>query len=148
MFGLFKKKSVVDKSGQSLFRFVPDNISQKVVRSLVVKTDLYSKTKRDLIILGQEHRRIYQFEPTTLDVILVPDTSTVKVMCGDKQIGTVPGRQTEHALYAIKGDYVATAELSGGPYKIIQDRFDDYGHPNYWIDKHDDDIEVKVFVRY
>ena len=148
MFGLFKKKSVVDKSGQSLFRFVPDNVSQKAVRSLVAKTELYPKTKRELIILGQEHRRIYQFEPTTLDVILVPDTSTVKVMCGDKQIGTVPGRQTEHALYAIKGDYVATAELSGGPYKIIQDRFDDYGHPNYWIDKHDDDIEVKVFVRY
>jgi len=148
MFSLFKKKSTADESGQSLFRFVPDNVSQKAVRSLVAKTDLYPKTKRELIILGQEHRRIYQFESATLNVSLVPDAGTVKVMCGYKQIGTVPGRQTEHALYAIKGDYVATAELSGGPYKIIQDRFDDYGHPNYWIDKHDDDIEVKVFVRY
>lgn len=148
MFSLFKREPVEDKSGRHLFRFIPDDISQKAVRNLAVRTELYAKTKRDLIILGQEYRSIYQFQPTTLDVTLVPEDGVLKVVCNDKQIGTVPRRKAEHALYAIEHSCSATVELSGGPYKIIQDRFDDHGNPNYWIEKHDDDIKVVVFIRY
>ena len=148
---LFGKKS---SDRRHLFSFTPDYISQESLRSLANKTDLYSKTKRELIILEKVNYYIYQFDPTSLSADIIPCLDdapypgAMKVVAGEKQVGFVPKKKLKHVLFSIDGDCDIHIELSGGPYKIIDVEYDDYGHPRHWIDKHDDDVKVKVIIEY
>ncbi len=144
----FLKKILTDEPGGHTFVFIPEDISQKTVRSIATKTSCYQKRAKEIFYDGQIDHPIYQFKEMTVDVLLVPDNDILKVMYGDIQIGIVPKHQTNHALFATQADYKAIAKLTGGPYKIVTGYYDDHGHPSYHVDKFDEDIKVKVSIDY
>lgn len=148
---LFRKRSVDSNASHCLFTFVPERISQNALKNLSVKADLYNKTLRDYAHMELTDRRIYQYEPSSLNVEIVPgpdNPNELKIVYGRKLLGYVPRKHVKHVLFALEKNCEITAELSGGPYKIIKVWHDDYGHPSYSNDKHKDDIELKIRIEY
>lgn len=148
MFGLFKRDP---GERRYLFSFVPDETEQDILRYVSKKSPLYSMDQDELVALGKVDYYIYQYEPTSLSAVLVRNSDgSVDVVCGNTPVGHVPKRKIKHALFATDGDYEATVELSGGPYKVI---YVDEDEPRnsldrYWDRRYDEDIKIKVKIAY
>lgn len=148
MIGLFRKSSPDNNEQRHTYSFVPAGTSQKVLIRLTDNNILFSNTVPQLVEMGFLNRALYKYLDTSVPVEIVPDSDSMNVMCGKRTIGSVPKKNLNHVRYALENDCRITAHLSGGPYKIIKERYDDHGHPSRYTEKHDDDIRVKVLIEY
>ena len=104
-----------------------------IEENLLTENYEYSLSKKELVESGMIDERIYRYDPTVMDAILVPepknpkDPNAIKVMVNDVQIGYVPADKTGvvKGLFETKHVHSITCEFYGGPFKMISEEYDD-----------------------
>lgn len=106
---------------------------ESLIDNIVFENDDYFMKKSELIELGMVNERIYKYEPSFMNVELVPDPTNehdpnaIKVIVDGVHIGFVPEKKTAKVKKILdKSEILSLAcGISGGPYRYIKEYYDD-----------------------
>ena len=119
--------------------------------SLGLENDDYNYNKKELIELGYEDERIYQYEfyPNKIELIPEPDNpydpNAVKVIVDNIHVGYIKSGSCRHILNLLKEDRIIKidCEIGGGKYKRLEyDLYED----KYNLEKSESQIFVHLKI--
>lgn len=108
-------------------------------------------SKRDIIDAGMENERIYKYEFFPVRVELIPepdnpyDPNAIKVVIDNVQVGYIKKGSTARVKNLLKAGGKVTAEIKGGPYKVLLYRYED-GEDMYDMELGEDLFSVSVQI--
>lgn len=119
------------------------------IASLGLENEDYNYSKKELIELGYEGERIYQYEfyPTKTELIPEPDNphdpNAVKVIVDNVHVGYIKSGSCRHILNLLKNNRITKidCEIGGGKYKSLEyDLYED----KYNLEKSESQIFVHL----
>lgn len=125
------------------------------IKALGVENDNYLLSHTELSECGLTYERIYKTEYFINKVELVPepdnphDSNAIKVLCDDLHIGYIKAGSCAHVHKLLKDSRIVkiSAELSGGPYKILlEDDIDADGDSIYRLEKDTAPHHAKIYI--
>lgn len=137
------------------FKVAGTSHRQKELESLCEENVIFSCTKRELIDDGYVDERIYKYESNPSDVQIVPepdnpyDPQALKVIVDNVHIGYIKKGSTGRVRNLLKNNPAITAEIHGGPYKIIYSDYDDSSDKEvYTLEKDAISLSAKLCFSY
>ena len=91
----------------------------------------YSMSKKEIIDSGKEDERIYKYEFDPVHVELIPepdnpyDPKAIKVVIDGVHVGYIKKGSTSRVRNLLKAGGKVSAEIKGGPYKVLLYRYED-----------------------
>lgn len=135
----------------STFRVAGVSYRQDDILELADENSDFSMTRREIIDAGMENERIYQYEFDPHRVELIPepsnpyDPNAIKVVIDGVHVGYIKKGSTTRVRNLLKAGGKVTAEIKGGPYKILLYRNED-GKDNYEMEHDESPFSVAVHI--
>lgn len=135
----------------STFRVAGVSSRQDDILELADENSDFSMTRREIIDAGMENERIYQYEFDPHRVELIPepsnpyDPNAIKVVIDGVHVGYIKKGSTTRVRNLLKAGGKVTAEIKGGPYKILLYRNED-GKDNYEMEHDESPFSVAVHI--
>lgn len=103
----------------------------------------YSCSKRELVEMGMIGERIYKFDFYPIKTELIPepdnevDPNAIKVVVDGLHIGYIKKGSCAHIHKLLNSGSIEKIdiEIGGGPYKFIEEDWDDFGNSVYTLEK-------------
>lgn len=137
------------------FKVAGTSYRQRELESLCEENIFFSCTKRELIDDGYVDERIYKYESNLSDVQIIPepdnpyDPQALKVVIDNIHIGYIKKGSTGRVRNLLKNNPKITAEIQGGPYKIIYSDYDDSNDKEiYTLEKDTVPLSAKLCFSY
>ena len=135
----------------STFRVAGVSYRQDDILELADENSDYSITKREIIDAGMEDEKIYkyEFDPHRVELIPEPsnpyDPNAIKVVIDNVHVGYIKKGSTTRVRNLLNAGGKVTAEIKGGPYKILLYRYED-GKDHYEMEHGEDSFFVSVHI--
>lgn len=135
----------------STFRVAGVSYRQDDILELADENSDFSMTRREIIDAGMENERIYQYEFDPHRVELIPepsnpyDPNAIKVVIDNVHVGYIKKGSTTRARNLLNAGGKVTAEIKGGPYKILLYRNED-GKDSYEMEHEEIPFSVAVHI--
>lgn len=150
------KDHVLDYTFQS-YQVAGVSHYKKNIMEVAYENDDYSMTKKQIVDAGMEDEKIWKYEISPLTAVLVPEPdnkhskNAIQVVIDGLLVGYIPERECLHLLEVIEEDRIMdiTAEICGGPYKIVTYDGVDYstGKDIYAVEKGDYDFSIELTIK-
>lgn len=150
------KDHVLDYTIKS-YRVAGANHYKKNIMEVAYENDYYSMTKKQIVDAGMEDERIWKYEVSDLNAYLVPepdnkhDPNAIMVMVEGLLVGYVEAVSCIHLLDLIENDRILdiTAEVCGGPYKVVTEDGYDYntGKDTYSVERGSHDFSIELTIK-
>lgn len=106
---------------------------EDAVLSLAMENSEYDLSKKEIVEAGSEGERIwkYDFDPVRVSLIPEPDNrqdaNAIKVIVDGEHIGYIKSDSCSHVKKLLEEGRIVRikCEMGGGPYKIVQEDYDD-----------------------
>lgn len=103
----------------------------------------FSSSKRELVDMGMTGERIYKYDfyPVKTELIPEPDNevdpNAIKVVVDGQHIGYIKKGSCAHIRKLLNSDSIKSVdiEITGGPYKFIEEDWDENGKDVYTLEK-------------
>ena len=135
----------------STFRVAGVSYRQDDILELADENSDFSMTRREIIDAGMENERIYQYEFDPHRVELIPepsnpyDPNAIKVVIDNVHVGYIKKGSTTRVRNLLNAGGKVTAEIKGGPYKILLYRNED-GKDSYEMEHEEIPFSVAVHI--
>ena len=135
----------------STFRVAGVSYRQDDILELADKNSDFSMTRREIIDAGMENERIYQYEFDPHRVELIPepsnpyDPNAIKVVIDNVHVGYIKKGSTTRVRNLLNAGGKVTADIKGGPYKILLYRNED-GKDSYEMEHEEIPFSVAVHI--
>lgn len=124
---------------------------QKEIFQMAYENEDYSMSKKEIIDSGKEDERIYKYEFDPVHVELIPepdnpyDPKAIKVVIDGVHVGYIKKGSTSRVRNLLKAGGKVSAEIKGGPYKVLLYRYED-GEDRYDMETGETSYFVSVQI--
>ena len=127
---------------------------EKDITKLGTPNPDYNMTKRDIIDCCMTDEFIWKFSFNPISVQLVPeptnphDSNAIKVVIDGSHVGYIRARECNllHGLIENNRIHNINASITGGPYKSVNEDYNDSGKEVYTLERGSDDYSIELEI--
>lgn len=152
------RKSEARKVSQGIsaheYHVVGTQYYEKNITKIASPNPDYSMTKRDIIdcCMSDENIWKYSFSPISIQLVPEPtnphDSNAIKVVIDGSHVGYIRSRECAlvHDLIANNRIYGIKASITGGPYKSVNEDYNDNGKEVYTLERGTEDFSIDLEI--
>ena len=137
------------------YKVMGTSFCEEAILNLAKENYEYDLSKKEIVESGNTDERIwkYFFDPCKVSLVPEPDNAedpnAIKVLVDGEHIGYIKSGSTAHLRKLLERDGIVKirCEIGGGPYKIVQEDYDDdVDKTTYSLEKDSVSFSVRLII--